>query len=187
MSRLDLRQLQEWVKSIHFVQPRPPAILPFWSCLHSFPVLQHAPPPAPSPAQVSGTLVSLTCTYVCSAQNQLLPHSVLLSFSLSVASDPCDPMNCRTIGFPALHHLLDFAQTHVLESVMSSNHLIFCYPLPILPSIFPNIGIFSNKSVLRIRWPNYRSFSLSISPSNIYSELICVSSQSVLCFYRDHS
>ena len=128
-------------------------------------------------------MVSLTCTYVCSAQNQLLPHSVLLSFSLSVASDPCDPMNCRTIGVPAFHHLLDFAQTHVLELVMSSNHLIFCYPLPILPSIFPNIRIFSNKSALRIRWPNYRSFSLSISPSNIYSELICVSSHSVLCFY----
>ena len=59
-----------------------------------------------------------------------------------------------------------------LESVMPSNHLILCRPLLLLPSIFPSIRVFSNESVLRIRWPNYWSFSFSISPSNEYSGLI---------------
>ena len=56
-----------------------------------------------------------------------------------------------------------------LESVMPSNHLILCRPLPLLPSVFPSIRVFSDKSVLRIRWPKYWSFSFSISPSNEYS------------------
>ena len=59
-----------------------------------------------------------------------------------------------------------------IESVMPSNHLILCHPLLLLPSIFPSIGVFSNESVLHIRWPNYWSFSLSLSPSNEYSRLI---------------
>ena len=52
---------------------------------------------------------------------------------------------------------------------MPSNCLILCHPLLLLPSIFPSIGVFSNESVLLIRWPNYWSFSFSISPSNAYS------------------
>ena len=59
-----------------------------------------------------------------------------------------------------------------IESVMPSNHLILCYLLLLLPSIFPSIRVFSNKSVLCIRWPKYWSFSFSISPSNEYSGLI---------------
>ena len=59
-----------------------------------------------------------------------------------------------------------------IESVMSSNHLILCHPLLLLPSIFLRIRVFSNESVLHIRWPNYWSFSFSISPSNEYSGLI---------------
>ena len=59
-----------------------------------------------------------------------------------------------------------------IESVMPSNHLIFCYPLLFLPSIFPSIRVFSNESVLHIRWPKYWSFSFSISPSNEYLWLI---------------
>ena len=58
------------------------------------------------------------------------------------------------------------------ESVMPSNHLILCHPLLLPPSIFPSIRVFSNESVLRIRWPKYCSFSFSISPSNEYSGLI---------------
>ena len=56
-----------------------------------------------------------------------------------------------------------------IASVMPSNHLIFGHPLLLLPSIFPSIGVFSNESALRIRWPKYWSFSFSISPSNEYS------------------
>ena len=59
-----------------------------------------------------------------------------------------------------------------IESVMPSNHLILCHPLPLLPSIFPSIRVFSNESALRIMWPKYWSFSFSISPSNEYSGLI---------------
>ena len=55
---------------------------------------------------------------------------------------------------------------------MPTNHLILCHPLILLPSIFPSIRVFYNESVLRIRWPKYWSFSLSISPSNEYSGLI---------------
>ena len=58
------------------------------------------------------------------------------------------------------------------ESVMSSNHLTLCCPLLLLPSIFPSIRVFSNESVLHIRWPQYWSFSFSTSPSNEYSRLI---------------
>ena len=58
-----------------------------------------------------------------------------------------------------------------IELVMPSNHLILCRPLFLLPSIFSSIRVFSNKSVLRIRWPKYWSFSFSISPSNEYSGL----------------
>ena len=59
-----------------------------------------------------------------------------------------------------------------IESVMPSNHLILCRPLFLPPSIFPGIRVFSNESVLHIRWPNYWNFSFSSSPSNKYSGLI---------------
>ena len=61
-----------------------------------------------------------------------------------------------------------------IESVMSSKHLILCRPLLLLPSIFPSIRVFSSQSVLPIRWPEYWSFSFSISPSNEHSGLISV-------------
>ena len=59
-----------------------------------------------------------------------------------------------------------------IESVMPCNHLTLCHPLLLLPSIFPSSRVFSNESVLHIRWPKYWSFSFSISPSNEYSGLI---------------
>ena len=84
----------------------------------------------------------------------------------------CDHMDCSTPGFPVHHQLTELTQIHVLESVMPSNHLILCRPLLLLPSIFPNIRVFSNESVLHIMWPKYWSFSCSTSPSNEYSGLI---------------
>ena len=59
-----------------------------------------------------------------------------------------------------------------IESVTPSNHLILCHPLLLLPSIFPNIRVFSNESALHIRWPKYWSFSFSISSSNEHPGLI---------------
>ena len=58
-----------------------------------------------------------------------------------------------------------------IDSVMPSNHLVLCHPLLLPPSIFPSIRVFSNESVIHIRWPKYWSFSFSISPSNKYSGL----------------
>ena len=75
-------------------------------------------------------------------------------------------------GFPVHHQLLQLAQTHVHRVTDPSNCLILCHPLLLLPSIFPSIRVFSNESVLPIRWPKYWSFSFSISPSNEYSALI---------------
>ena len=81
-------------------------------------------------------------------------------------------MDCSTPDFPVLRHLPELAQTHVIEPVMPSSHLVLCHPLLLLPSIFPRIKIFSMKSVLQIRWPKDWSFNFSISPSNEYSGLI---------------
>ena len=84
----------------------------------------------------------------------------------------CDSMDCSTPDFSVLNYLPEFAQTHVIWSVMPSNHLILCCPLLLLPSVFPSIRVFFSESVLQIRWPNYWSFSFIISPSNEYSGLI---------------
>ena len=76
-------------------------------------------------------------------------------------------MYCSTPGFPDHHQLPELAQTHVLwvSDAFQQSHPLSC-PLFLLPSIFPNIRVFSNESVLCIRWPKYWSFSFSISPSN---------------------
>ena len=84
----------------------------------------------------------------------------------------CDPMRHSTPGLPVHHQLLDLPKHMSIESVMPSNHLIFCRCLLVLPSIFPSIRVFSNESALCIRWPKYWSFSFSISPSNEHSGLI---------------
>ena len=83
----------------------------------------------------------------------------------------CHPMDCSTPGLPVHHQLPEFTQTHVHLSVMPSNHLILCHPL-LSPSIFPSIRVFSNESVLCVRWPKYWNFSFNISPSNEHSGLI---------------
>ena len=83
----------------------------------------------------------------------------------------CDPMDSSTPGFPVHHQLPDLAQTHVHQVCDAIQHLILCSPL-LLPSVFPSIRVFSNDSVLCIRWPKYWGFSFSISPSNEYLGLI---------------
>ena len=84
----------------------------------------------------------------------------------------CYPMDCSTPGSLVLHYLPEFARTHAHDLVMLFNHLILCHPLLFLPSIFPSIRLFSSELTLCTRWPNYWSFSFSISLSNEYSELI---------------
>ena len=79
----------------------------------------------------------------------------------------CDPIDCSMPGFPG-HHQLPLTQTHVIESVMPSNHLILCFPLLLPPSIFPSIWVFSNESVLSSGGQNIGvSASASVLPTNI--------------------
>ena len=93
-------------------------------------------------------------------------------FSYSVVSNslrPHEPQHARPpcpSPTPGVYPLMS------IKSVMPSNHLIHCRPLLLLPSIFPSIRVFSNESLLCIRWPKYWSFSFNISPSNEYSGLI---------------
>ena len=85
----------------------------------------------------------------------------------------CDPgTTAHKPGFPVHHQILEFTTLMSIELVMPLNYLILCHPLLLLPSIFPSIMVFSNKSVLHIRWPKYWNFSINISPSNEYSGLI---------------
>ena len=81
-------------------------------------------------------------------------------------------MNHSTPGLPVHHHLLEFTQTHVHQSVMPSSHLILCRPLLLLPLVPPSIRVFSNESALHIRSPKYWSFSFSIIPSKEIPGLI---------------
>jgi len=81
-------------------------------------------------------------------------------------------MNRSTPGLPVHHQLWSSLRLTSIESVMPSSHLILCHPLLLLPPIPPSITVFSNESTLRVRWPKYWSFSLSISLSNEHPGLI---------------
>ena len=105
----------------------------------------------------------------------MLPLSSV-HFSCSVMSNSLRPhglqharLPCAAIGITNSRSLLKLMS---IVSVMPSNYLILCHPLLLLPSIFPSISVFSNESVLLIRWPKYCSLRFSISTSNEYSGLI---------------
>ena len=100
-----------------------------------------------------------------------LQFSSSVQFSCSVVSDSLDPMDCSSQAYLSITNSQSLLRLMFIESVMPANHLILCHPL-LPPSIFPSIRVFSNESVLHIRWPMYWSFSFSISPSNEYSGLI---------------
>ena len=101
-------------------------------------------------------------------------------FNSVVQSCPtfCDPMNRSMPGLPVHHQLPEFTNSPSslklmsIELVMPSSHLILCHPLLLLPPIPSSIRVFSNESTLRMRWPEYWSFSFSISPSNEHPGLI---------------
>ena len=93
--------------------------------------------------------------------------SSLLLFSVRIFATPWTAVRQASLSFTISQSLLKFMS---IEFLMPSNHLILCCPLLLLPSIFPSTRVFSNKSVLRIRWTKYWSFS--ISPSNEYSGFI---------------
>ena len=84
----------------------------------------------------------------------------------------CDLMDCRHQASLSITNSQSLLKLMSIELVMPSNHLILCHPLLLPPSIFPSIRVFSNESVLHIRWPKYWSFSFSISTFNEYWGLI---------------
>ena len=94
-----------------------------------------------------------------------------IQFSLSVMSASATPWTAAHQASLSITNSLSSLKLMSIKAVMLSNHLIFCHPLLLL-SIFPSIWVFSNESVLHIRWPKYWSFSFSISPSNEYLPLI---------------
>ena len=95
-----------------------------------------------------------------------------VQFSLSVVSDSVTTWTAAHQASLSITNYQSLPKPVSIELVMPSNHLILCHPLLLPPSIFPSIKVFSNASVLHIRWPKYWSFGFSISPSNEYSELI---------------
>ena len=95
-----------------------------------------------------------------------------VQFSRSVMSNSATHWTAACQDSLSITNFQNLLKCMSTESVMTSNHLIFCCPLLLLPSIFPSIRVFFNESVLRIRWPRYWSFSFCISPFNEYSGLI---------------
>ena len=95
-----------------------------------------------------------------------------VQFSHSVVSDSATPQTAACQGSLPITHSQSPPKPISIQSVMPSNHLILCRPLLLMPSIFPSIRVFSNESVLPIRWPKYWSFSFNISPSNEHPGLI---------------
>ena len=98
-------------------------------------------------------------------------QSVQFSSVIQLFPTLWEPTGCSTPGFP-VHHQLRELKLVSIESVMPFNHLIFCHPLLLLPSVFPSIRVFSSESAIHLRWPKDCSFSFSISPSNEYSGLM---------------
>ena len=100
-----------------------------------------------------------------------IPQFSSVQFSHSVMSDSLRPHGLQHAMLSCPSPTPRVCSDSSFTSVMPSNHLILCHPLLLLLLIFPSIRVFSNKSVLHIRWPKYWSFSFSISPSNEYSGL----------------
>ena len=95
-----------------------------------------------------------------------------VQFSHSIMSDSVTPWTAACQASLSITNSQNLLKLMPIKSVMPFNHLILCCPLLLLPSIFPSLRVFSNESVLRIRWPKYQSFIFSISLSNEYSGLI---------------
>ena len=107
----------------------------------------------------------------CKTYNRLSSRIVVVQLlsCVQLFAIPWSAAHQASLSFTISQSLLKLMS---IEWMMPSNHLILCHLLLLLPSIFPNTMVFSNKLALRIRWPKYWSFSFSISPSNEYSGLI---------------
>ena len=103
----------------------------------------------------------------------MIPFKIYsVQFSHSVVSNSVTPWTAAHQASLSITNSWSLLKLMSVESVMPSNHLILCCPLPLLPSIFPSIMVSYSESVLHVRWPKYSSFTFSISPSNEHSGLI---------------
>ena len=105
--------------------------------------------------------------HLSTREAQLIPLSSVVQLSLFAT-----PWTAALQASLSITNSQSLLKLMFIESVMPSNHLIFCHPLLLPPSIFPSIRVFSTRSILQVRWPEYWSFCFSISPSNEYSGLI---------------
>ena len=122
--------------------------------------------PGALPLELQGLLHPTgTRRIIISGEGIVVVQSLFMSDSATPWTAACQDSLSFTISWSLL-------KLTSIELVMPSNHLILCYPLLLLPSIFPSIRVFSSESVLRIKWSKYWSFSFSISSSNDYSVLI---------------
>ena len=148
------------------------SVIPFSSCRQSFPASVSFPMSQffASVSRSIGVSAS-TSVFSMNVQDRILLEKYKyahysVQFSRQLCPTLCNPMNCSTPGLPVHHQLPKFTKLMSIESVMPSNHLILHCPILLPPSIFPGIRVFSNESVLRIRWLKFWSFSFNISPSN---------------------
>ena len=122
------------------------------------------------------TISSPVCWFLigpyCLGRPQVPERSVQFSSVAQSCPTLCHPMNRSTPGLPVHHHLPNSLRLMAIESVMPSSHLILGRPLLLLPPIPPSIRVFSNESTLRMRWPEYWSFSFSIIPAKEITGLI---------------
>ena len=108
----------------------------------------------------------------CAKKILLIIQFSSVQFSRSGVSDSATPRTAACQASLSINNSQRLLKLMSIKSVMPSNHLILCHPLLPPPSIFPSIRVFSNESLLPIRWLKYWSFSFSICPSNEYSGLI---------------
>ena len=106
-------------------------------------------------------------TYSCFSSGHWLQNQFSSVQSLSCVQLFATPWTTARQASLSITNSWSLLKPLSIESVMPSNHLILCHPLLLLRSIFPSIRVFSNESVIRIRWPKYWSFSFNISPSNV--------------------
>ena len=114
----------------------------------------------------------MVCLMVKVKSNAVKNNIASDQINRSVVSDSLQPHRPQHARPPCPSSLPGYTQIHVHRVGDASNHLILCHSLLLLRSIFPSIRVFSNESLLHIRWPKYWSFSFSISPSNEHSGLI---------------
>ena len=103
---------------------------------------------------------------------RLFPDTILVQFSRSVISNSATPWTAAHQASLCITNSWSLLRLMSIRQVMPYNHLILCHPLLLSPSIFPSIRVFSNESVLRIRWPKHWSFRFNISSSNEHSGLV---------------